>query len=148
MPRPTKNPRKAHGDGTTPMTLAGGIKGKKRAAAEAAAEGGGAAEEEEEEEKEEEEEEEEAIGASSSSSSSAEPRVSLLDFFKPTPGYKGPPKSELTMLSRPAVEEFKKNAGEVLAELETKSESQEEGMIVPHNVFSKVLQVLTDIKTF
>ena len=43
-------------------------------------------------------------------------------------------------------EPLKTRAKDLLFELETKAESQEEGMVVPHDVYPKVIQVLTEVK--
>ena len=135
-PRPTKNPRKAHGDGKAPV-LSTGLKSKKRAAEAAAAGGGGGEEEEDFSQHTGVSEQMAALGGASSSSSSSSAAL-----------FKDLPKDQLVTLPRAAVAELKQNAGEALAELETKAESQEEGMVVPHDVYPKVLQVLADIKAF
>ncbi len=41
---------------------------------------------------------------------------------------------------------LKQSAGEVLAEMETHAESHSEGMVVPHDLYPKVIQVLTEVK--
>ncbi len=149
--RHTKHPRKAQVESAAKLTydklgtpaLPLGLKGKKRAAeAAAAAAGGGGGEEEEEEEEEGSQhtglsDDMAGLGGASSSSSSSSAALR-----------KDLPKDQLITLPRAAVAELKKNAGEALAELETKAESQEEGMVVPHDVYPKVLQVLADIKAF
>jgi hypothetical protein len=135
-PRPTKNPRKAHGDGKAPV-LSTGLKSKKRAAEAAAAGGGGGEEEEDFSQHTGVSEQMAALGGASSSSSSSSAAL-----------FKDLPKDQLVTLPRAAVAELKQNAGEALAELETKAESQEEGMVVPHDSFAKVLGVLADIKAF
>ena len=127
-PRPTKNPRKAHGDGKTPV-LSSGLKGKKRAA-EAAAAGGGGGEEEEEEE--ESGEGGSIIGPSILKGEAYHDGSSLL------PGLS----DKLGGLT--AIAKLRQDAADVLAELNTKAESHEEGMVVPHDVFPKVRQVLND----
>ena len=132
QPRPTKNPRKAHG---APITLAGGIKGKKRAAAEAAAAAGGGGGGGEEEEDEEEEE-----SGASPSAGIIGPSILKGEAFHG---------SQRTGLSEKlggltAIAKLKQDAADALAALDTKAESLEEGMSVPHDVFAQVLQVLND----
>ena len=148
--RHTKHPRKAQVESAAKLTydklgtpaLPLGLKGKKRAAEAAAAGAGGGGGEEEEEEDEGSQhtglsDGMAGLGGASSSSSSSSAAL-----------FKDLPKDQLVTLPRAAVAELKQNAGEALAELETKAESQEEGMVVPHDVYPKVLEVLADIKAF
>ena len=133
--RPTKNPRAAQMASVSSLTydklgnptLSGGLKGKKRAAeaAAAAAGGGGGGGGASSMPAEEEEEEEEGGGGSKS----------LTSFFKPPPaGFK--------LISVATV----KQAAELLGELELKVTSEEEGMVVPHGLYPKVLATLNEVK--
>ena len=148
--RPTKNPRAAQ---MTPVstltydklglpTLSGGLKGKKRAAeaAAAAAGGGGGGGGASSMHAEEEEEEEEGGGGSKS----------LTDFWKPPPaGFKPPPAGfnsppdGFKLISVATVAQ----AAELLGELELKVvTSEEEGMVVPHGLYPKVLATLNEVR--
>ena len=138
--RPTKNPRAAQMASVSSLTydklgnptLSGGLKGKKRAAeaAAAAAGGGGGGGGAPSMPAEEEEEEEEGGGGSKS----------LTGFFRPRPA--SPRPAGFKLISVATVTQ----AAELLGELELKVTSEEDGMVVPHGLYPKVLATLNEVK--